>query len=83
MAVRGAEDAVTKSSELYLAGSVDYGRVYILQTQLLIQQDELTQARGQIASNLVDLFKALGGGWECSCEAGPTWQVDSPSLAAQ
>jgi len=31
---------------------------------LLLQQDELTAARGQVVSNLVATYKALGGGWQ-------------------
>ena len=34
------------------------------QTALLQQQDTLTAARGQVISNLVATYKALGGGWQ-------------------
>jgi hypothetical protein len=34
------------------------------QTALLAQQDSLTSARGQVVSNLVATYKALGGGWQ-------------------
>jgi hypothetical protein len=30
----------------------------------VLQQDELTAARGEIARNLIAMYKALGGGWE-------------------
>ena len=32
--------------------------------QLVAQQDTYAQARGNIATNLIALYKALGGGWE-------------------
>jgi hypothetical protein len=31
---------------------------------LVAQQDTYAQARGNIATNLIALYKALGGGWE-------------------
>jgi outer membrane protein, multidrug efflux system len=33
------------------------------QSQELSSRDTLAQAQGQLASDLVSLFKALGGGW--------------------
>ncbi len=62
-AVQGATDAVKKSESLYQAGSIDFGRVYVLQAELLLQQDKLAVTQGDIALSLVQLFKALGGGW--------------------
>jgi NodT family efflux transporter outer membrane factor (OMF) lipoprotein len=63
-AVQGASDAVEKSEALYEAGTIDFGRVYILQAERLVQQDQLAIAEGDIALSLVHLFKALGGGWQ-------------------
>lgn len=63
-AANGAAMAVKDSEDLFRAGTIDFGRVYILQAELLVQQDQLAVARGEIANNLINLFKALGGGWE-------------------
>jgi outer membrane protein TolC len=63
-AVQGASDAVEKSEALYQAGTIDFGRVYVLQAERLLQQDQLAIAEGNIALSLVQLFKALGGGWQ-------------------
>ncbi len=41
IAVEGAKTAVDKLEESYGAGTVDFGRVYILQSQLLVQQINL------------------------------------------
>jgi NodT family efflux transporter outer membrane factor (OMF) lipoprotein len=57
---RAAELAVAQYSQ----GAVDYTRVLNTQTTLLQQQDTLTAARGQVVSNLVATYKALGGGWQ-------------------
>lgn len=48
----------------YQQGATDYTRVLDTQTALLQQQDSLTSARGQVVTNLVATYKALGGGWQ-------------------
>ena len=48
----------------YRQGATDYTRVLDTQTTLLQQQDALTSARGQVVTNLVATYKALGGGWQ-------------------
>jgi outer membrane protein TolC len=30
---------------------------------LLSAQDQVAQSKGQVSSNLISLYKALGGGW--------------------
>jgi len=57
---RAAELALVQ----YREGATDYTRVLNTQTSLLQQQDALTSARGQVVSNLVATYKALGGGWQ-------------------
>lgn len=47
----------------YKAGLVDFYNVLDAQRSLLELEDELTQSKGEVASNLVRLYKALGGGW--------------------
>lgn len=60
--------ASKRAAELALAqyrqGAADYTRVLNTQTALLQQQDTLTAARGQVVTNLVSTYKALGGGWQ-------------------
>jgi NodT family efflux transporter outer membrane factor (OMF) lipoprotein len=48
----------------YRDGAVDYTRVLNTQQSLLAQQDQATVARGDIARNLTDMYRALGGGWQ-------------------
>ena len=64
-AVNGATRAVQNVEQSYQAGTIDFSRVYILQAELVRQQDQLAQAEGGIASSLIAMFKALGGGWDC------------------
>jgi NodT family efflux transporter outer membrane factor (OMF) lipoprotein len=60
--------AATAASELglqqYQAGTIDFNRVFNLETTQVQQQDQLAVAAGNIALNLVSAYRALGGGWE-------------------
>lgn len=63
---------------LYEQGVIDYQRVLDSLRQAVLQQDALAQGRGQVATNLVAVYKAIGGGWTMRCatylpevEAGP------------
>ena len=49
------------------AGAVDFTRVSQLEQTLVQQQDVLTQARGEIATGLIQVYRALGGGWQIRC----------------
>jgi len=59
-----AKDAVRISMEQYTEGKADYTRVLNSQQSLLSVQSRLVAARGDIATNLIGTYKALGGGWE-------------------
>jgi NodT family efflux transporter outer membrane factor (OMF) lipoprotein len=48
----------------YEKGTVDFTRVTQLQQTLVLQQDNLAQAQGEIARGLIQVYKGLGGGWE-------------------
>jgi NodT family efflux transporter outer membrane factor (OMF) lipoprotein len=65
---RNAAAAAQRSADLamtqYREGAVDYQRVLEAQRSLLQEQITLTQSRSSIATNLIALYKALGGGWE-------------------
>ncbi|MBW2596170.1 MAG: TolC family protein, partial [Deltaproteobacteria bacterium] len=41
-----------------------FNNVLIAQRSLLSFQNELAQSEGAVVSNLVRLYKALGGGWK-------------------
>lgn len=62
--VAASERAVDIALLQYADGTADYTRVLNTQTSLVRTQDQLTAVRGQIVSNLVALYKALGGGWQ-------------------
>jgi NodT family efflux transporter outer membrane factor (OMF) lipoprotein len=61
---QAAQRAVDLSLIQYRDGVADYTLVLDSQRFLLLQQDRLTQSRGQVARSLIAIYKALGGGWE-------------------
>jgi NodT family efflux transporter outer membrane factor (OMF) lipoprotein len=50
----------------YSQGSTDFTTVLVAQQALLSVQDNLATAMGSISTNLVGIYRALGGGWEIS-----------------
>ena len=62
--VKAAEEAVQIAVAQYKAGTVDFTRVTQLEQNLVTQQDTLAQAQGEIVTGLVQVYKALGGGWQ-------------------
>jgi outer membrane protein, multidrug efflux system len=62
-ATTAAERSASMSRELYAAGLKDFLTVLDSQRSLLILQNQLAQSDATITSNLIRLYKALGGGW--------------------
>lgn len=60
--------AVEISQGQFEGGVADFNRVYTNQSLLVSQQDLLGTARGNIALYLVQVYKAMGGGWEHFCQ---------------
>ncbi len=48
----------------YRTGTIDFNRVFNLETTQVQQQDRLATAQGDIALNLIEVYRAFGGGWE-------------------
>jgi outer membrane protein, multidrug efflux system len=69
-----AEEAARRATELaqnkYEGGLTDFTGVLEAQRSLLSFQEQLAQSEGAVASNLIKLYKALGGGWECLASRG-------------
>jgi len=62
-ATSAAQTAVQLAQDQYKVGLVDFSNVLIAQRSLLSFQDQLAQSDGAVTSNLIRLYKALGGGW--------------------
>ena len=63
-AVGANQRALNISTELYSKGLTDFLNVLDSQRSLYLSQDALAQSDQRVSTNLVALFKALGGGWE-------------------
>lgn len=70
-----AEEAQRVAQVKYREGEIDFNRLFTVQQLQLSQQENLAGARGNAARSLVDLYRALGGGWEIRLESS------SPELA--
>ena len=62
--VKAAQRSVQLSLIQYREGTTDFDRVLNTLTFLVEQQDKFTATTGDIATNLVAMYKALGGGWQ-------------------
>ena len=67
-AVSDAQRSVELVTLQFEGGVTDFNRVFQTQTTLVNLQDQLATTRGNIALNLIQLYKALGGGWLCFCD---------------
>jgi NodT family efflux transporter outer membrane factor (OMF) lipoprotein len=59
----------------YRQGAIDFTPVFLFEERLAEQQDQLAASQGQIALSLVDLYRAVGGGWQMRLKdgsSGPT-----------
>jgi outer membrane protein TolC len=76
---RQAREAERVAQVKYREGEIDFNRLFTVQQLLLGQQESLAVARGNAAQSLVDLFRALGGGWEIRLDL-PTGGMPSSEL---
>ena len=56
----------------YKAGRVDFNRVAVLAQNLVQQDNLLAQARGDEDLGLIQVYRALGGGWQIRLHVGCT-----------
>ncbi|MDA8418679.1 MAG: TolC family protein, partial [Desulfobacteraceae bacterium] len=58
--------ALNLARDLYTSGQTDFTSVLLAEQALYAADDALTQSTKALATNLVALYKALGGGWQTS-----------------
>jgi NodT family efflux transporter outer membrane factor (OMF) lipoprotein len=73
--VDAGKSALDTVREQWKAGTVDFTRVAQLLQNQVVLEDTLAQVEGQIATGLISVYAALGGGWElrltgCTPSAG-------------
>jgi outer membrane protein TolC len=62
-AVVAADQAAGLAEDKFSAGLADFSTVLEAQRSLVSLQDQLGQSDGAVTSNLIRIYKALGGGW--------------------
>jgi len=62
-AVEANRKAVELSLRLYAAGEIYFLDVLNAQRSLFVTEDALSQSKSSLSTDLVSLYKALGGGW--------------------
>jgi NodT family efflux transporter outer membrane factor (OMF) lipoprotein len=64
VAATASQKAVDVATAQYQDGLVDFNTVIGTLNALASQQDILASTRGEVATNLVQVYKSLGGGWQ-------------------
>ena len=75
-----AEKAVRIVVAQYREGTVDFTRVTQIQQNLVQLLDTLAQARGEIGLGLIQVYRALGGGWQIRLTGGETTALPASGL---
>lgn len=70
-AAEAAREAADLSRKLYQAGLADFQKVLETERTRLSAEDNLAIAEATMRTNLVKLYKALGGGWQAAAGAAP------------
>jgi len=63
-AADAAQRAVEVSTAQYQDGDTSFNTVITTLVSLVSQQDQFAAIQGTVTTNLVDLYRSLGGGWE-------------------
>jgi NodT family efflux transporter outer membrane factor (OMF) lipoprotein len=76
-----AQAAVWAIREQLRVGAIDFNQYAVIQQNLIQQQDLWAQARGEIAIGLIQVYRALGGGWQIRLAPSPTSEANAaPSV---
>ena len=68
--VNGLQLAVNTVVKQYQEGGIDLTRVSQIEQDLVLQQDAQAASQGQVAQGLIEVYRALGGGWQTASAAG-------------
>ncbi|HTI51230.1 MAG TPA: efflux transporter outer membrane subunit [Planctomycetaceae bacterium] len=79
--VSAAVDAVKVGGQQFAELKADTNRLFILENAQLQTQNNLAVAQGNIALNLINVYRALGGGWELRLQAENVAAAPAPAGA--
>jgi NodT family efflux transporter outer membrane factor (OMF) lipoprotein len=66
--VEAQQSSVKEAMSQYNNGLTDFNRVAVIEEQLVGRQNQLAQSQGEIALGLIQVYRALGGGWQIRCD---------------
>jgi NodT family efflux transporter outer membrane factor (OMF) lipoprotein len=72
--------ALQAARQRYSEGAIDFLNVITTQAQLLQSENDLADSDTQIATNLVNLYRAIGGGWQV---ADVAYRADRAKIGAR
>jgi multidrug efflux system outer membrane protein len=74
-AVASSQKSLDLANRLYANGLTDFLHVLDAERSLYQTQDQLVQSERAISTNLISLYKSLGGGWEIESQPTPADRV--------
>jgi NodT family efflux transporter outer membrane factor (OMF) lipoprotein len=72
VAVESEAAALKEAIAQYKGGLVDFNRVVLIQERLVERQQTLAESEGEIDLGLIQVYRALGGGWQIRCNPEPS-----------
>ena len=82
-AVTNNRKAVDLAMKLYIVGKTDFLNVLTAQRSLYTSEDALAQSIRTVDTNLIALYKALGGGWENVPQVAAAGPAPGPKTAGK
>jgi NodT family efflux transporter outer membrane factor (OMF) lipoprotein len=79
--VNAEQLAVNTVLKQHAAGAVDFLTVDTYQRYLVGKQDAQAQVQGAVAGYLIEVYRALGGGWKCPAGAAESGRAVAPPSA--
>ncbi len=79
--VEAANSAVDLATIQYREGATDFTTVLTAQQAKLEEDDSLAVARGSVTQSVIDLYRALGGGWELRAGQDVVREGVKPAMA--
>jgi NodT family efflux transporter outer membrane factor (OMF) lipoprotein len=76
-AVEASQNAALLAESLYTAGLADFQRVLDTQRSVRTLEDSVALTKGDRVAALIQLFKALGGGWSSAADSAVTGSIAS------
>lgn len=80
-ALQRSVNALERANEValvqYRNGEVNFNRIANLQREMVSEQDNLAAAQAEVAISLIQIYRALGGGWQIRC-----WPAQPPVVVS-